>query len=137
MLYRGRVQDEPLFDPDPFSIGLGIFGIIAAGGAFLETRRGRQFIERTQRESFRAAWFSARRTMIHFKRIVDEFETYMLEDDYGEQGFRIGRVRLAVDRGKHQAMRRLHGQTNTTSSFMADNLDDLSDYLGPDDQAAR
>lgn len=123
-----------LVDPDPFSIALGIFQIVAAGGTFLESRRQRSFVDRTQRESFRASWFAARRTLIHFERVIDEFETYMLEDDYGAMVFRIGAVRLAVDRGRHQALRRLHGQTTTTASFMADNLDDLSDHLGPDDR---
>jgi hypothetical protein len=32
-------------------------------------------------------------------------------------------------------MRRLHGQTLTTANHMADDLDDLSDFLGPDDQS--
>ncbi len=128
--------DSPeLVDPDPFSIGLGLFSIIASGVAFLETRRSRQFVEQSQREHFRAAWFQSRRSLIFFKQAVDEFETYMLEDAYGRKAFRIGSVRLMVTRGRHQSMRRLHGQTMTTANYMADNLDDLSDFLGPEDQA--
>jgi hypothetical protein len=116
-------------DPDPFSIALGIFGIAAAGASFLETRRARQFLERQQEETFRSAWFAANRTLIHFRRVVDEFEAFMLEDGYGAIELRIGMVRLTVDRGRHQALRRLHGQVMTTSNFIADNLDDLSDFL--------
>lgn len=60
----------------------------------------------------------------------------MLEDGYARRSFRIGEVRLSVDFGRHKAMRRLHGQVMTTAQFMADNLDDLSDHLGAEDQAA-
>jgi hypothetical protein len=103
----GRIQpaDEELVDPDPFTIGLGIFAAIAGGGAFLEQRRQRQMLQDQQRAAFRASWFAARRTLIHFKQQVDEFETYMLEDNYGAREFRIGAVRLTVDRGRHQSMR--------------------------------
>ena len=130
------VDVEETVDPDPFSIALGIFGIIASGGAFLEARRQRQFMERQQQQSFRSAWFAAQRTLIHFKQVVDEFETYMLEDNYGGQALRIGIVHLTVDRGRHQALKRLHGQSMTTANFMADNLNSLSDFLGPEDQEA-
>jgi hypothetical protein len=121
-------------DPDPFTIGLGIFAALAGGGAFLEARRQRQFIERQQRERFRAAWFSARRTLIHFEQVIDEFETYMLEDDYAESAFRIGAVPITVDRGRHQALHRLKGQAMTTANVLTDTLDDLSEFLGADDQ---
>lgn len=117
-------------DPDPFTIGLGIFAALAGGGAFLEQRRQRHMLQDQQRAAYRAAWFSARRTLIHFKQQIDEFETYMLEDNYGTRQFRIGAVRLTVDRGRHQAMRRLRGQTLITANHMGDNLDDLSEYLG-------
>ncbi len=138
-MLRGGDRTDPngeLPDPDPFSIGLGIFGIIAAGGSFLETRRARQIVERQQRDQFRATWFACRRTLIHFKRVVDEFETYVLEDNYGRDLFRIGSVRITVDQNRHHALRRLHGQVMTTATFMADNLDDLSDHLGAADQSA-
>jgi len=131
---RPKYADAELFDPDPFTIGLGIFAALAGGGAFLEARRQRQFIERQQKERFRAAWFGARRTLIHFDQVIDEFETYMLEDEYSESAFRIGAVRITVDRGRHQAMRRLKGQAMTTANVLTDTLDDLSDFLGADDQ---
>ena len=125
-------DDSTLVDPDPFTIGLGIFGAIAGGGAFLESRRQREIIQDQQKGEFRAAWFGARRTLIHFKQQVDEFETYMLEDNYGQRQFRIGAVRLVVDTGRKRSMRRLRGQTLTTASHMGDDLDDLSEFLGPD-----
>ena len=119
-------------DPDPFSIGLAVFAAMAGGGAFLEARRQRQFMEERQRGDFRSAWFGSRRTLIFFKRSVDEFETYIMEDGYGSRQFRIGVVRLTVDPVRHQALRRLRGQTLRTAEFMGDHLDDLSAYLGPE-----
>jgi hypothetical protein len=121
-----------LVDPDPFTTGLGIYAAIAGGGAFLEGRRLREIVQTQQRGEFRAAWFAARRTLIHFKQQVDEFETYMLEDNYGQKQFRIGAVRLVVDVGRKRSMRRLRGQTLTTASHMGDDLDDLSEFLGPE-----
>lgn len=137
-LQLGRSPAEPTMeqdgtDPDPFLIGLGIFGAMAGGAQFLETRRQRQFMERQQREQFRAAWFAARRTLIHFQQAVDE--TYMLEDAYDGMNFRIGAVRISVSSpNRHQALRRLKGQTLTTANFMSDTLDELSNFLGPEDQ---
>jgi hypothetical protein len=127
---------EELIDPDPFSIGLGLIQIISAGAAFLEARKQRLIVEQGQAERFRSAWFQSKRSLIFFKRTADEFETYMLEGGYARKAFRIGSVRLYVDRQQHQALRRLHGQSMTTASHLADDLDDLSDFLDTRDQAA-
>ena len=126
-----RFPEAPV-DPDPFTIGLGIFAAIAGGGAFLEARRQRELLQEQERNTFRSAWFSARRTLIHFKQQIDEFETYMFEDGYGRKEFRIGAVRLSVDVGRRKALRRLRGQTLMTANFMGDHLDELSDHLGPE-----
>jgi len=115
-----------LIDPDLFSIGLGLFSIIASGAAFLETRRQRENAERVNRERFRGVWYNARRSLIYFKRTTDEFETYIFEGGYGRRQFHIGAVRLMVEANQHQAMRRMHGQAMTTSQRLADDLDDLS-----------
>lgn len=72
--------------------------------------------------------------MIFFKRTVDEFETYLLEEGFGRREFRTGSVRLVVDSQRHHALRRLRGQAFTTANIIGDNLDDLSEYLGPEDQ---
>lgn len=127
-------QAEGPVDPDPFTIALGIFAAIAGGGSFLEARRQRQFMERQQQDSFRGAYFACRRTLIHFQRVVDEFETYVKEDGYGHMSFKIGAVRLFVDRDRHRAMRRLNGHAMITASHMSDDLDELSNYLSADDQ---
>jgi hypothetical protein len=123
-------SDDPLVDPDPFTIGLGIFSILAGGGSFLEARRQREVAQETQRGAFRQAWFQARRTLIFFKQQIDEFETFVLEDSYGAREFRIGGVRLMVDAARRKQMRRLRGQTLMTANHMGDNLDDLSEFLG-------
>src|SRR5437867_711228 len=124
--------DDEAVDPDPFTIGLGLFTALASGGAFLEQRRQREIIEGARQGEFRAAWFAARRTLLFFKHQIDEFETYMLEDNYGQRQFRIGAVRLMVDAGRRHQMRRLRGQTLMTASHMGDNIDDLSEFLGKD-----
>jgi len=126
-------SEEPRIDPDPFSIGLGLITVLAAAGGFLESRRRRQVIEQSQRQEFRSAWFRARRSLIFFQQAVSEFETYVLEEGFGRRSFRIGSIRLEVDAGRHQALRRLHGQTMTTANRAADNFDELSNFLGPED----
>lgn len=133
-LRRPQPADHALIDPDPFTIALGIFAAIAGGGSFLEARRQRQFMERQQQETFRSAYFACRRSLIHFKRVVDEFETYVKEDGYGHMRFRIGVVRLSVDRDRHRAMRRLNGNAMITASHLSDNLDELSNFLSTSDQ---
>ncbi len=104
----GSDAEERLLDPDPFTVGIGIFSAIASVGGFLETRRQRRHAERAQRERFRTTWYAARRALIHFKGIVDEFETYVRQDDFGARAFRIGSVRLTVGEHQHDALRRLN-----------------------------
>ena len=58
----------------------------------------------------------------------------MLEDGFARTAFRIGAIRLTVDFGRRKALRRLNGQVFQTAQHMTDNLDDLSDFLGPEDQ---
>ena len=123
-------------DPDPFSIGIALFSAIAGGAAFLETRRGRVTLEQAQRRAFRAAWFDTRRSLIFFKRALDEFETYMLEDGYAGRAFRMGAVRLVVQPRRKQQMLRLRRQALSTAHHLGDDLDTLSENLGSDDQRA-
>ena len=131
---RSLGEDAPNVDPDPFSIGLGLIAVLAAAGGYLEARRRRRVDEQSQRTEFRAAWFRARRSLIFFQQALSEFETYVLEEGFGRRSFGIGSIRLELDAGRHQALRRLHGQTMTTANFAADNFDELSNFLGPDDQ---
>lgn len=125
---------DELIDPDPFSVGLGLVQIFAAGVMFLEARRHSQEIQQGQRDQFVAVYFQAKRSLIFFKRAVDEFETYIFEGGYGRKEFRIGAVRLMFEPNQRHSIRRLHGQILTTANHLADNLDDISEYLGPADQ---
>jgi hypothetical protein len=116
-------------DPDPFAIGLGILGILFAGGAYLEARRQREFQERHTRDQFRRAWFEARRTLLHARRVIEEFATYVEEDDFGTRDFLFGRVRLQIDVGRAAQLRRLHGNAHNTAQHLADNLDEIANHL--------
>lgn len=121
-------------DPDPF--GIGIFAAMVSGASFLEARRQSQFLQQQQRAAYRAAWFEARRSVIFFKRSLDVFETYMLEDGYGRRAFRVGSVRLVVTPRRATEMRRLRTQSLTNAEKLGGTLDELSNFLGPEDQDA-
>ena len=127
-----KIDQNQNVDPDPFSIAFAILGLIFAGGSYLEVRRQRGFLERQAKEEFRGTWFHAKRTLIHARRIIDEFATYATEDDFINTEFLFGKVRLSVDVGRAQELRRLHANTLMTATHMADSLDDLSVYLTSD-----
>jgi hypothetical protein len=127
-------ETVPEIDPDPFGIGIGVFAAMVSGASFLEARRQTQFLAAQQRAAFRAAWFQARRSVIFFKRSVDEFETYVLEDGFGRRSFRVGAVRLVVSPQRAHELKRLRRQSMVTANRIGDDLDDLSNFLGPEDQ---
>jgi hypothetical protein len=120
---------DDAIDPDPFAIGFTILGILFAGGSYLETRRQHAFIETQAQNEFRRAWFECRRTLIHARRVVEEFATYVAEDNFGTREFIFGKVRLTVDTGRAQQLKRLHGNAHTTAEHMADDLDRLANFL--------
>jgi len=100
-----------------------------AGGSYLEARKQNNQAGAQARVDFRKAWFDARRTLIHARRIVEEFNTYVAEDNFGRVQFGFGNIRLMIDRGRAQQLRRLHGNAHTTAEHMADDLDRLGDHL--------
>jgi hypothetical protein len=108
-MVRDTEATEPIVDPDPFVVGLGLIQVMAAGGAFLEARRQRQTMETSARNDFRKAWYDSRRSLIYFRRTADEFETHIFEEGFGRRAFRIGVVRLQLDFTKHKSIRRLLG----------------------------
>ena len=126
--------DDDLIDPDPFAIAFTLLAIVFAGGSYLETRRQTDFMESRVREDFRRAWFDSRRTLIHARRVTEEFATYAAEDKFGTVQFLFGNVKLTIDKGRAQQLRRLHGNAHTTAEHMADDLDRLADGLGPESQ---
>ncbi len=118
-----------LVDPDPFAIGFALLSLLFSGGAYLEQRRQRMLTQQQRTGEFRTSWFSARRTLIHARRVVEEFATYVAEDGYGGQEFLFGRARMNFTRDRVDALRRLHGNAQNTASHMADDLDALSEFL--------
>ncbi len=127
-------QRADLVDPDPFTIGLAVFQLIAAGATFLEQRHASHITEGAERQRLRAAWFSARRSMIFFVRQVEEFESYILEEHFQEAPFRIGSTRLFLGDRRKQTLQRLRGQVMTTAIRLGDDLDELSNYLTSEQQ---
>ena len=74
-----RALSAELVDPDPFAIGFSLLGLLVSGGAYLELRRNRILTENQRTGEFRQTWFQARRTLIHARRVVEEFATYVAE----------------------------------------------------------
>ena len=122
-------HNDELVDPDPFAIGFALLGLIFSGGAYLELRRQRMLTQQQRSGEYRQAWFKGRRTLIHARRVLEEFTTYVAEDGYGDQEFLFGRARMNMTRQRVEALRRLHGNAQTTASHIADDLDTLSEYL--------
>ena len=121
--------NDELVDPDPFAIGFALLGLLFSGGAYLELRRNRILTEQQRTGEFRQTWFQSRRTLIHARRVVEEFATYVAEDGYGSQEFLFGKAKMNLPRSRVDQLRRLHANAQTTASYMADNLDALSEYL--------
>src|SRR3954467_15557270 len=109
-------------DPDPFSVGITILSLMFAGGSYLEARKQNNQAGAQARVDFRKAWFDARPTLIHARRIVEEFNTYVAGANFGRVQFGFGNIRLMIDRGRAQQLRRLHGNAHTTAEHMADDL---------------
>ncbi len=122
-------SDSPKVDPDPFAIGFALLGILFSGGAYLELRRQRQLTYQQMAGEFRGAWFKARRTLIHARRVTEEFATYVQEDGYGDKEFLFGKIRLFLEPDRVRQLRRLHANAQTTASYLADALDGLGEFL--------
>lgn len=131
----GEAAPNPDSDPiDLIVIGLPLLGVALGGGSFLEARRQRQLTEQQERRSFRRAWQGAQRDLRRFADHIDEFEPYVQRNGYGEKTFRFGSVAVSVDRGRAEALKRLHRETLATARSLAEHVDDLSNYLGPEDE---
>ena len=103
--------------------------VLFSGGAYLEMRLQRMLTQTQRTNEFRTSWFNARRTLIHARRITEEFATYVAEDGYGHVDFLFGKARMTVPRARHDQLRRLHGNAQVTAMHMADDLDELSEFL--------
>lgn len=104
-------------------------------GPFLRPGDSAKSLSRRDRDAFRAAWYDCRRSVVHLKRNVDEFETYLLEEGFGRKEFRVGSVRLLFgEEHRQRGIRRLQSQVYTTAHVLGDNMDGLSAHLGNEDQ---
>ena len=120
---------DGMVDPDPFAIRFALLGLLFSGGSFLEIRRQRRLAERRRGDDYRHVWFAARRTLLHARRVTDEFATYAAEFNFGDTEFRFGKARIDVPEEIADQMRRLHGHCMTTAGQMGDRLDGLSGFL--------
>ena len=118
-----------LSDPDPFGWGISLLSALFSGASYLETRRQSRITVEEREGRFRRAWFSARRTVIHSRRIVEEFATYVEELGFGSDEFRFGGRRLDLPREVVRDLRRLHANCLMNATHLADDLDDLSEFL--------
>ena len=132
--HKPATSSDEEVDPDPFAIGFALLGLLFSGGTYLEARRRRMLSENQRNNEFRKKWFDSRRTLIHARRVIEEFETYVIEDGYGQQNFLFGTARMNLPRERVEQLRRIHANAHTTARYMADNLDDISEFLGEEYQ---
>lgn len=128
--------DHPaeVIDPDPFSVGIGIFGAVAGAGAWLEARRQRADSENKSRQDYRAAWFACVRSVDFLDSSIREFATYIAEESVGTRPFHFGSVRIGfVNRRTREGFARLSRQVDITKANLTENFDKLSEYLGQDE----
>jgi len=119
-------QPTTIIDPDPFSVGIAVFGAIAGAGAWLEARRQRSDDQIAQRRNFRATWFACLRSVDFLDSSIRELATHVAEQEFGDRIFTRARESFA----------RLSRQVDITKANLTENFDHLSDYLGPDDAQA-
>ena len=115
--------------PDPFAWGLSLLAALFSGASYLEMRRQTRLTAEEREGEFRQTWFTARRTMIYSRKVVEEFETYAAELRFGHQEFRYGAGRMNLPRSTVRNLRRLHANCLSNAMHMADDLDEISEYL--------
>ena len=124
--FRQRIE-RPC--PDPFAWGISLLAALFSGAAYLEIRRQNRLASDERAGEFRRTWFSARRTVIHARRVVEEFATYVEELGFGSDEFMYGRKRLDLSRETVRDIRRLYANCLMNATHLADDLDDLSEFL--------
>ena len=68
--------------------------------------------------------------MIYSRRVVEEFATYVEELGFGTDEFRYGGRRLNLPGETVKDLRRLHANCLMNATHLADDLDELSEFLG-------
>lgn len=124
-------------DPDPFSVGIAVFGAIAGAGAWLEARRQRSSDEISERRNFRTTWFACVRSVDFLDSSIRELATHVAEQEFGDKAFRFASVRIGFTSIRaRESFARLSRQVDITKANLTENFDHLSDHLGPDDSGA-
>ena len=123
-------NSDNLHDPDPFGWGISLLASLFSGASYLETRRRNRLTAEEREREFRPAWFSARRTIINSRQVVEEFATYVEELGFGTDEFRYGGRRLNLPEATVKDLRRLHANCLMNATHLADDLDELSGFLG-------
>ena len=118
-----------LTDPDPFGWGISLLTSLFSGASYLEIRRQNRLTAEEREGRFRRTWFSARRTVIYSRRVVEEFATYVEELGFGSDEFRYGGRRLDLPGETVRDLRRLHANCLMNATHLADDLDNLSEFL--------
>ena len=123
-------NSDSLSDRDPFGWGISLLASLFSGASYLEVRRQNRLTAEEREGRFRRAWFSARRTVIYSRRVVEEFATYVEELGFGSDEFRYGGRRLDLPGETVRDLRRLHANCLMNATHLADDLDNLSEFLG-------
>ncbi len=119
-------------EQDPFPTAMSVFTAMVSGVGWLEMRRQTKQAGERDRNAFRAAWFTSRRAVIGFRGLLDEFETFVAEDEFGARSFRLGAVRLVLDGGRARDLWRLRDRAWEVGRELGTSLDALSEHLGPE-----
>ena len=127
-------NEDQIVDPDPFSIGLALMGVVFAGATFLEGRRRYALVQQQDRNRFRVRWYQAKHTLLRAREVIGAIEAFTSQYNYGGMEFAYGVVRLPLTRRDAKRLRTMLRTTNTIANSMVAHIDDLSDYIGPEHQ---
>lgn len=129
-----KKRPELEVDPDPFSIGLALLGLIFSGASFLEARLQRQQQLERDTNRYRTRWYNAKRTLLSARQVVDESQSFIAQHGCGDDSFGFGEVRLALTRNEVKNCRAMIKRISAATNSMAADIDALSEFLGPDNQ---
>jgi hypothetical protein len=125
-----------LVDPDPITIGIGLYGAIVSTKSWLEARRKRlqaekdeQAKRKAERDKFLGSYLAAREALKGFHGRLEEFERIVNERKLGNRQFRYGSATLDVSQRENAELLSLYRRVLANGSELADTSDRLSAYL--------
>jgi hypothetical protein len=121
-------------DPDPITIGIGLFSAAVAGKSYLDTRARRRETEESQRAALRARWASSQRAVNQLEHAASDLDVALDEFGFRDEPFAVGAVRLELTSDERRYLLRLSRQMREAADKMERAFDDLSGSLGPDYQ---